>query len=105
MGGHRASCMASQLFGPGKVQYTLGAPRGAAQRAASSEQRENFAIFLFSAGGRVLEMYSFGIFRAFVAQYLEFRILVFLMETFSKKNTRERRGVKKKIDNNCPYII
>ena len=71
-----------------------------------SEQRENFAIFLFSAGGLVLEMYSFGIFRAFVAQYLEFRILVFLMETFSKKNMRrERRGVKKKIDNNCLYII
>ena len=43
MGGHRASCMASQLFGPGKVQYTLGAPRGAAQRAA----REFCDFFVF----------------------------------------------------------
>ena len=30
-------------------------------------------------------MYSFGILRGFLASYVELRILVFLMEAFSKK--------------------
>ena len=52
---------------------------------------KKFAIFfdfLFSAGGLVLGMYSFGILRGFVAQYLELKILVFLMEAFRKKMRR-----------------
>ena len=57
----------------------------------------DFFDFLFSAGGLVLEMYSFGILRGFVAQYLELKILVFLMEAFSKKNEEKGVGVKKKI--------
>ena len=42
-------------------------------------------------------MYSFGILLGFVAQYLELKILVFLMEAFSKKNEEKGVGVKKKI--------
>ena len=57
--------------------------------------RRNLRVF--SAGGLVLEMYSFGILRGFVAQYLELKILVFLMEAFSKKNEEKGVGVKKKI--------
>ena len=56
-----------------------------------------FFDFLFSAGGLVLQMHSFGILRGFVAQYLELKILVFLMEAFSKKNEEKGVGVKKKI--------
>ena len=53
--------------------------------AQRSVRRENFAIFLFSAGDLVLKIYSFGILRGFLASYVELRILVFLMEAFSKK--------------------
>ena len=48
--------------------------------AQRSVRRENFAIFLFSAGDLVLKIYSFGILRGFLASYVELRILVFLME-------------------------
>ena len=68
--------------------------------SADTSGEKKFAIFfdfLFSAGGLVLEMYSFGILRGFVAQYLELKILVFLMEAFSKKNEEKGVGVKKKI--------
>ena len=68
--------------------------------SADTSGEKKFAIFfdfLFSAGGLVLEIYSFGILRGFVAQYLELKILVFLMEAFSKKNEEKGVGVKKKI--------